>query len=110
LDRTGVPTISPTELKQELRGPTPPKVIDVRESDELEISRLPEAIHIPLNQLPYRLDELSPDDDLVILCRSGNRSGRATQFLLAQGFARVRNLATGINGWAREVDPTLPIY
>jgi len=105
-----VPEVSPLELKQELDSPQPPTIVDVRESHELEISALPGSIHIPLGQLPARFEELDREADLVIQCRTGVRSAQATAFLLGQGFKKVRNLATGINGWAMQVDPTMPTY
>lgn len=105
-----VPEITPAELKLALESNNPPVVIDVREGEELEISSLANAIHIPMNEIPARLSELDPSQDLVILCRSGARSARVTMFLLGQGFPRVRNVATGINGWAATVDPTVAVY
>lgn len=105
-----VPQVTPQELKAELDGPTPPLLLDVREDEELAISRLSNAVHIRLADLPGRMDELDRSADIVVVCRSGARSDHATQFLLHQGFPRVRNLATGINGWARTVDPSLPVY
>lgn len=105
-----VPEITPAELKLALDSANPPIVVDVREEEELEISALPSAIHIPIGEIPQRLGELDPSQDLVILCRSGARSARVTMFLLGQGFNNVRNVATGINGWAQTVDPTVPTY
>jgi len=108
--RQNVPQITPSELRDELQGDNPPVLVDVREDEELEISHLPFAHHIPMAELLDRLDELNPEDDLVIYCRSGHRSNHAAAFLLANGFKRVRNLATGINGWAADVAPSLARY
>jgi molybdopterin/thiamine biosynthesis adenylyltransferase/rhodanese-related sulfurtransferase len=85
-------------------------LLDVREPHELEISRLPGARLIPLGELPSHLAELDKNAKIVLFCRSGTRSGRALEMLLAAGFSRARHLAGGINGWAREVDPGLPVY
>ena len=106
----GVPSVAPKQLKTELSGDTPPLVLDVRETDELAISRLSGATHLPLGQLGERFGELDQDRDIVVLCRSGARSAEATKFLLRQGFRSVRNVSGGINAWAREVDPSLPVY
>jgi rhodanese-related sulfurtransferase len=54
--------------------------------------------------------ELSSADDIVLYCRSGARSGQATQFLNSIGFTKVKNLAGGINAYAEEVDPSIPVY
>ncbi len=86
------------------------KLIDVREPHELEISRLPNATNIPLGQLASRLSELDSAEDLVLFCKSGNRSSRALELLTSAGFKKVKNLKGGINAWAREVDKSLPIY
>src|SRR5688572_12719955 len=86
------------------------KLLDVREPHELEISKIPSAINIPLGQLAGRLSELDSADDMVILCKSGSRSMRALELLSSAGFKKVKNLKGGINAWAREVDKNLPVY
>jgi sulfur-carrier protein adenylyltransferase/sulfurtransferase len=86
------------------------KLLDVREPHELEISKLPNAINIPLGQLAGRLSELDSADDMVIFCKSGTRSMRGLELLASAGFKKVRNLKGGINAWAKEVDTNLPIY
>jgi len=86
------------------------KLIDVREPHELEISRLPNATNIPLGQLASRLSELDSAEDMVLFCKSGNRSTRALELLTSAGFKKVKNLKGGINAWAKEVDKSLPIY
>ena len=86
------------------------KLIDVREPHELEISKLPDATNIPLGQLASRLSELDSAEDMVLFCKSGNRSTRALELLTSAGFKKVKNLKGGINAWAREVDRNLPIY
>ncbi len=103
-------TVTPVELHEELGSSKPPKLLDVREEPELAISKLPNDYHIPLRMLLDRVVELNPEEDLVVYCRSGARSASATAFLAKRGFRRVRNLETGINGWARTVDATMAIY
>lgn len=105
-----LPSLSPEELRDALIGPNPPTIVDVREAHELAISALPGAIHIPLGSLPDQIDKLPKDADLVMMCRVGGRSAHATRFLLENGFTRVRNLTSGINGWASTVDPTMSEY
>ncbi len=106
-----IPSITPKQLKIELEGPNPPVVLDVREAHELEISRLPyEVVHIPMGELAFRLGELDPASNLVVLCRVGGRSGQVTRYLLQHGFSTVRNIDGGINRWSSTVDPTLKQY
>ena len=85
-------------------------LLDVREPHELEISHLEGANLIPLGQLAARLSELDSADEMVVLCKSGTRSARALELLASAGFRKVKNLKGGINAWARDVDPSLPIY
>lgn len=86
------------------------KLLDVREPHELEISALPNAMNIPLGQLAARLAELDSADEMVIFCKSGSRSARGLELLASAGFKKVKNLKGGINAWAREIDPEIPIY
>ncbi len=85
-------------------------LLDVREPHELEISALPGAVNIPLGTLAARLGDLDSAKDMVVFCKSGTRSARALELLASAGFKKVKNLKGGINAWAQEVDPTLPIY
>lgn len=105
-----IPEVLPTELNAELKLGATPFLLDVREQDELEVIVLPGIHHIPLGQIENRFEEVPKDQDVVIICRSGGRSGRATEFLLSKGYTRVRNMATGMNGWATTVDPTMTTY
>jgi len=86
------------------------KLLDVREPHELQISALPNAVNIPLGQLAARLSELDSADEMVIFCKSGNRSARGLELLASAGFKKAKNLKGGINAWAREVDQSLPLY
>lgn len=86
------------------------KLLDVREPHELQISRLPNAVNIPLGQLAGRLTELDSAEEMVVFCKSGARSTRALELLSSAGFKKVKNLKGGINAWAREVDSEVPIY
>jgi sulfur-carrier protein adenylyltransferase/sulfurtransferase len=85
-------------------------LLDVREPHELEISSLSGAVNIPLGTLAARLSELDSAQEMVVFCKSGTRSARALELLASAGFKKVKNLKGGINSWAREVDPSLPIY
>jgi sulfur-carrier protein adenylyltransferase/sulfurtransferase len=106
----GVPEVSPEELRDELAGPEPPLLVDVREPEELEISHLEHALAIPKAELPERVDELTRARSVVVFCRSGGRSADAVKTLLELGFQNVRSLKGGINAWAQRVDPAVPVY
>jgi molybdopterin/thiamine biosynthesis adenylyltransferase/rhodanese-related sulfurtransferase len=86
------------------------KLLDVREPHELQISAIPGAVNIPLGTLAARLSELDSAEDMVVFCKTGVRSTRALELLASAGFKKVKNLKGGINAWAEEVDPSLPIY
>ncbi len=97
-------------LARRLREPSAPLLLDVREPHELEISRLPGALNIPLGALAARLSELDSAREMVVFCKGGTRSARALELLVSAGFRKVKNLQGGINAWAREIDPQLPLY
>jgi molybdopterin/thiamine biosynthesis adenylyltransferase/rhodanese-related sulfurtransferase len=102
--------ISAVDLAARLRSGRKIRLIDVREPHELAISSLPGEEVIPLGQLAARLSELDSAQEIVLFCRTGSRSKRALELLLSAGFKKVWNLSGGINAWAREIDPTLPVY
>lgn len=74
-------------------------VVDVREDWEYEEGHIPGAVLVPLGSLPERLDEIPTDQPVVLVCRSGNRSGQAYRFLRDQGFGNVHNMTGGMNDW-----------
>ncbi|WP_408009013.1 sulfurtransferase TusA family protein [Pseudalkalibacillus sp. A8] len=85
------------ELKSKLdEGGT---VLDVREPAEYAFNRIPGAVSIPLGELERRLDELDRDDDIYVVCRTGNRSDRASQLLADKGFSKVKNVVPGMSHW-----------
>ena len=63
-----------------------------------------------MRQVPEQLDELSKDHHLLIMCHHGGRSQRVAEFLRAQGYPAVTNVAGGIDAWAVEIDSTLTRY
>jgi rhodanese-related sulfurtransferase len=72
------------------------QLIDVREPSELADGMLPGARNIPLGSLPHRVHELDPKRPVVLVCRSGNRSGQAGRWLADRGFRDVVNLSGGM--------------
>ncbi|QCB95893.1 rhodanese-like domain-containing protein [Arthrobacter sp. PAMC25564] len=73
-------------------------ILDVREDYEWVAGHAEGALHIPLDQLPSRIDELDPDEDLYVICRTGGRSFRAAQWLVGQGYSAL-NVAGGMDQW-----------
>ena len=98
------------ELAERLGQGDPIHLIDVSEPHDLEISRLDGAQIIPLGQLASRLPELNSAEEIIVFCKSGVRSERALEILAGAGFRKLHHLLGGINAWARDVDPSLPIY
>ncbi len=75
-------------------------ILDVREPDEFAAGHIPGATLIPLDSLPNRLNDIPRDQPVVIVCRSGNRSGQAQRYLQEQGFTNVRNMLGGMLDWS----------
>jgi molybdopterin/thiamine biosynthesis adenylyltransferase/rhodanese-related sulfurtransferase/molybdopterin converting factor small subunit len=102
--------ISVTELKQKLDRGDKFVFIDVREPHEYQIGSIPGAKLIPLGEFPKHVNEFNPEDEIVIHCKSGGRSGRACAFLRQNGFQHVKNVVGGILAWSDQVDPSVPKY
>lgn len=102
--------MSVTELKARRDQGEKPLVIDVREDWELQLARIPDVVHVPMNQLPARLGEFSRDAETIVMCHAGGRSLRVAHYLANQGFTNVANLTGGISAWSQEVDATVPQY
>ena len=95
-------------LKDGARGQ--PVLLDVREPWEFQTASLANSTLLPLRELPARFGELDAGAETVVICHHGGRSMQAALFLERQGFARVHNLAGGVDAWARQVDPAMPVY
>jgi molybdopterin/thiamine biosynthesis adenylyltransferase/rhodanese-related sulfurtransferase len=102
--------IEVTEVKQKLDRGDKFVLIDVREPHEYQIASIPGSKLIPLGEVGKRLDELDPQADIVVHCKSGMRSAKACGILKAAGFQHVRNMKGGILAWSDQVDPTVPKY
>jgi rhodanese-related sulfurtransferase len=92
------------------------QLVDVRESGELELARLPqEVVHLPLSQAQEwmeRIDSLlERERPVAVLCHAGMRSWQFGCWLMQErGFPQVWNVEGGIEAWSREVDPSVPRY
>ncbi|MBX5496447.1 MAG: ThiF family adenylyltransferase, partial [Bryobacteraceae bacterium] len=102
--------IDPVEVKAKIDRGDNFVLIDVREPHEWQIGHIPQAKLIPLGELPKRVHELNPADEIVAHCKSGVRSAKAIEFLKQAGFRKLKNMKGGILAWSDKVDPTVPKY
>jgi rhodanese-related sulfurtransferase len=109
----GVPEMTPTEFMN--RWPAPRSgadvvLLDVREPVEIEIANVPQAVHIPMRDVPARLAEFNRETPIVVMCHTGRRSYMVAQYLVGNGFSQVFNLRGGIDAWSTEIDAQVPRY
>lgn len=106
-----IPQLSPKELHQWIQEKKPFHLLDVRTDEEVEICCLNHAIHIPMNLIPLRQNEL-PDDDLplVVYCHHGIRSLHTAMYLADVGFENLYNLQGGIDAWSTQIDENVTRY
>lgn len=74
-------------------------MLDVREPDEYAAGHIPGVTLIPMGEIPGRMSELPKDKEIIVTCRSGNRSGQVADYLRQQGFTNVHNMTGGILDW-----------
>jgi len=75
-------------------------LLDVREPEEWTAGHAPGAHHLPMMEIPARMAEVPTDIEVVVVCRSGGRSGQVVSYLMANGWDNVRNLDGGMQVWA----------
>lgn len=95
-------TVDAKGLSERLKSGEKMVLLDVREQEELtgELGHLADIVHIPMQQLPMRVSELSDKNATVIMvCRSGGRAARAGEFLESNGFKKVILLDGGMMAW-----------
>lgn len=100
-------------------------LVDVRPAHHFKIVSLPNSINIPLGNLEGRLSEISASLEreegnkcvdtsrgasLYVICRRGNDSQRAVEFLHRMGFTSAKDIIGGLESWANDVDPKFPTY
>lgn len=85
-------------------------LLDCREPEELAIASLAGATHIPMGDIPQRITELNPDDEIIVFCHHGIRSAAVCSYLRQLDFGKVKNLRGGIDAWSRRVDAGVPVY
>jgi rhodanese-related sulfurtransferase len=105
-----VTQLSALELKARLKNEPQLFLLDVREPNEFDYARIENSVLIPLNQLPQRLHELNPQQEIVVICHHGMRSLQACNYLVNSGFEHVVNLTGGIHAWSCDCDHSVPKY
>ncbi|MDQ0352616.1 rhodanese-related sulfurtransferase [Alkalibacillus filiformis] len=95
--------VTAKEVQERLENGEELNLIDVREADEVEQGIIPGAKHIPLGLIEFRENELNKNEDYIMICRSGGRSGKATQYLEERGYD-VTNMAGGMLDWEGPVE------
>lgn len=98
------------DLKARLDAGRPPVLLDVRQDWETKLCRLDNSVHIPIEEIELRTEELDPQSEIVVYCHQGVRSAAVAEYLRSLGFADVKNLAGGLDFWARTVDPAMRRY
>lgn len=98
---TPMKTITTDELQQRVESDEQLNIIDVREAEEVAAGMIPGAKHIPLGEIDSRTDEFDAGEQYYIVCRSGARSGRASDFLNEQGIEAI-NVEGGMLSWKGE--------
>lgn len=104
--------IDVTELRtwlENVKRPDP-VLLDVRELSEVERCQIPGSIHMAMNTVPVRMNELDKEIPVVCICHHGTRSMQVAQFLMQHGFESVFNLTGGIHAWALQVDHSMETY
>lgn len=97
-------TTANDELERKLKEGKNIKLIDVREPFEYSFQRIPQAINIPLGQLQESLDQLNKDDEIYLICQTGNRSGVAGHHLVNLGYKNIHNVLPGMIGWSGDTE------
>ncbi len=102
---------SPDEVARRLeKEPDGFLLLDVREDAERATAAILPSIHIPMNEIPYRLAEIPRDKEVIVYCHHGARSELVAGYLEGEGYAHVANLSGGIDAWSAYVDPKVPRY
>ena len=102
---------SPRQLQKHLlQTPKQPILLDVREPWEYEQCHIANSKLIPMAQIPSVLQDFDPEEEIVVICHHGIRSRAVANYLTQHDFSNVINLSTGIDGWAKDIEPSMPIY
>lgn len=95
--------ITAQELEEKINNNEQLNIIDVREAFEVQFGKVPGAVNIPLQQLINQMNQLDKNKEYILICRSGNRSGMAGQFMEMQGYTAI-NVVDGMIGWSGSLE------
>ena len=102
--------ISVSELQIKIKKENNFILLDVRNIHEVLFSKIDSSIHIPMNEIPDRINELDSTKEIIVQCKSGKRSAKVCEFLLNNNFSNVKNLKGGIIAWSEEIDSSIIVY
>lgn len=102
--------ISVMEIQERIDNGSCPTILDVRSHLKVRLKPLDNAIHIPGPELPNRLDELNPEEEIVVVCQWGLQSGNVCRYLRRHDFKNVRNLRGGALAWYTLITPGSPRF
>ncbi|MBF88814.1 MAG: molybdenum cofactor biosynthesis protein MoeB [Candidatus Marinimicrobia bacterium] len=93
--------ISVMELNEKIQMGESTFILDVRENFEVQLEEFEGAVHIPMNQVESRLDEIKQQDEIIVLCKTGGRAAKICSLLTENNFNKVMNLKGGITAWSQ---------
>ena len=102
--------ITVKELKNKFDNNEDFILLDVRNIQEVLFSKINGSIHIPMNEIMSRINELDSNKEIIIQCKSGKRSARVCEYLMTQNFKNVKNLTGGIIAWSDKIDNSIQVY
>ena len=105
-----IPQLSPAELQRWRQDGKAFLLLDVRTDEETAVCTLPDSVHIPMNLMPLRSNELPDGLPIVVYCHHGIRSLHTAMYLADAGFETLYNLQGGIDAWAAQIDENMARY
>ena len=102
--------VDPKELSQALKGDAPPKLLDVRSSEEMDIAKIDGAMLATQDLVEEMMASWPKDAPIVTYCHKGMRSLEAASYLIGHGFTNVRTLRGGVDAWSEEIDSSIARY
>lgn len=105
-----VENLTPQQVQDLLCRQPATILLDVREDEEITICQIAGSLHIPMNLIPLRNNELPDDVPIVVYCHHGIRSMNVARYLEHLGFENLYNLSGGIDAWSLHIDPNVARY
>jgi rhodanese-related sulfurtransferase len=102
--------IQPEDVKRMVDAGEQFTFLDCREPWEHQTAHIAGSTHIPMQDIPSRIQELDPDDHIVVICHHGVRSMNVAAWLRQQGYEKAQSVSGGIDRWSRVIDSKIPIY